>query len=159
MRNTVGKDIGNRTIRVGYILGSSNFLRAEVIETAAGKTRLKLASVKEVRVQLPDDLTPDGSVTAVVRPEYSRLIADSGETGDLQGLLENMVYFGTDTHYHIRLPDQTMFVARMRNQREDTEAFSVGQSVGIAFKPDSVQVRSGLPGSFGKTFHQVRLPA
>lgn len=121
-------------------IGSTNFLRAEVIETAGGKARLKLVSGKEVSVQLPDDLTPDGSVTAVVRPEYSRLIADTGETGDLQGVLENIVYFGTDTHYHIRLPDQTMFVSRMQNQREDTEAFSVGQSVGIAFKPDSVQV-------------------
>ena len=125
---------------VADFIGSTNFLRAEVIETAGRKARLKLASGKEVSVQLPDDLTPDGSVTAVVRPEYSRLIADSGETGDLQGVLENIVYFGTDTHYYIRLPDQTMFVSRMQNQREDTEAFSVGQSVGIAFKPDSVQV-------------------
>jgi len=125
---------------VADFIGSTNFLRAEIIETAGRKARLKLASGKEVSVQLPDDLAPDGSVTAVVRPEYSRLIADSGETGDLQGVLENIVYFGTDTHYHIRLLDQTMFVSRMQNQREDTEAFSVGQSVGIAFKPDSVQV-------------------
>jgi len=125
---------------VADFIGSTNFLKAEVIETAGRKARLKLASGKEVSVQLPDDLTPDGSVTAVVRPEYSRLIADSGETGDLRGVLENIVYFGTDTHYHIRLPDQTMFVSRMQNQREDTEAFSVGQPVGIAFKPDSVQV-------------------
>ena len=83
---------------------------------------------------------PSGSVTAVVRPEYSRLIAESGGKGDLQGVLENIVYFGTDTHYHIRLPDETMFVTRTQNQREDTEAFRVGQSVSIAFKPNSVQV-------------------
>ena len=86
------------------------------------------------------DMVPDGKVTAVVRPEYSLLITQSGEKGDLKGVLENIVYFGTDTHYHIRLPDETMFVSRRQNQREDTEAFRVGQSVSVAFKPNSVQV-------------------
>jgi len=125
---------------VADFIGSTNFLSAEVLSTAGRNARLKLCSGKEVSVELPDDMLPNGSVTAVVRPEYSLVIAESGGTGELQGVLENIVYFGTDTLYHIRLPDETMFVSRRQNQLEDTEAFRVGQPVSIAFKPNSVQV-------------------
>ncbi|MEE4607017.1 MAG: ABC transporter ATP-binding protein [Desulfobacteraceae bacterium] len=125
---------------VADFIGSTNFLSAEVLSTADRNARLKLSSGQEVSVELPDDMLPNGSVTAVVRPEYSILITDSDGKYDLNGVLENIVYFGTDTHYHIRLPDETMFVSRRQNQREDTEAFRVGQSVSVAFKPNSVQV-------------------
>ena len=125
---------------VADFIGSTNFLAAEVLSTGDRKARLKLSAGNEVSVELPDGMVPSGSVTAVVRPEYSLLFAKSDQAGDLHGVLENIVYFGTDTHYHIRLPDETMFVSRMQNQREDTEAFSVGQSVSVAFKPNSVQV-------------------
>jgi len=125
---------------VADFIGSTNFLSAEVLSTVGRNARLKLSSGKEVSVELPDDMVPNSKVTAVVRPEYSLLIAESDGEGDLQGVLENIVYFGTDTHYHIRLPDETVFVSRRQNQLEDTEAFRIGQSVSIAFKPNSVQV-------------------
>ena len=79
-------------------------------------------------------------VTAVVRPEYARLKAGADKQGDLDGILENIVYFGTDTHYHVRLPDESLFVTRRQNQREDTEILEVGQQVTVAFKSNSVQV-------------------
>ena len=85
-------------------------------------------------------MTPRGHVTTVVRPEYSLVVAEPEKKGDLQGILENIVYFGTDTHYHTRLADETLFVTRMQNQREDVEKFKVGQPVGIVFKPNSVQL-------------------
>jgi len=125
---------------VADFIGRTNFLSAEVLSAEGRRARLRLSAGKEVSVELPDGMVPSGSVTAAVRPEYSQLIAESSAKGDLQGVLENIVYFGTDTHYHIRLPDETMFVTRSQNQREDTEAFRVGQSVGVAFKPNSVQV-------------------
>ena len=125
---------------VADFIGSTNFLSAEVLSTGDRQARLKLSAGAEVSVELPDGMAPSGRVTAVVRPEYSQLIAEPGGKGDLQGVLENIVYFGTDTHYYIRLADETMFVTRSQNQREDTETFKVGHSVGVAFKPNSVQV-------------------
>lgn len=125
---------------VADFIGSTNFLSAEVLSTGDRQARLKLSAGEEVSVELPDGMVPSGRVTAAVRPEYSQLMAESGGKGDLQGVLENIVYFGTDTHYYIRLADETMFVTRSQNQREDTETFKVGQSVRVAFKPNSVQV-------------------
>jgi spermidine/putrescine transport system ATP-binding protein len=125
---------------VADFIGSTNFLSAEVIATETGRARIKLSSGNEISTELPEGMVPQGRVTAAVRPEYSQLLTDTGQKGDLQGVLENIVYFGTDTHYHTRLPDETLFVTRMQNRREDTEKFEVGQPVRIVFKPNSVQM-------------------
>jgi spermidine/putrescine transport system ATP-binding protein len=125
---------------VADFIGSTNFLSAEVIATETGRARIRLSSGNEISTELPEGMVPQGRVTVAVRPEYSQLLADPGEKGDLQGVLENIVYFGTDTHYYTRLPDETLFVTRMQNQRDDTENFEVGQPVRIVFKPNSVQM-------------------
>jgi spermidine/putrescine transport system ATP-binding protein len=125
---------------VADFIGSTNFLAAKVLASEGRSARLKLSSGKEVKVELPEGMVPADSVTAVVRPEYAQLFAKDQNNSDLRGVLENIVYFGTDTHYHIRLPDETRFVIRRQNRLEDTETFDVGQTVDIAFKPNSVQV-------------------
>ena len=53
---------------------------------------------------MPTGLTPSGKVTVVVRPEHADL-AKAGKSQRLSGMLENIVYFGTDTHYHVQLAD------------------------------------------------------
>ena len=125
---------------VADFIGDTNFLAAEVVSIKDRQAQLKLPSGGMVSAEIPDGEEPKGSVTAVVRPEYAKLVEASEQTGDLHGELETIVYFGTDTHYHIRLPDGTPFVVRSQNQREDAEVFQSGQSVNILFKPNSVQV-------------------
>ena len=125
---------------VADFIGNTNFLKVEVLSTGNGGARLRLPSGNEISTQLSDGIRPHGRVTTVVRPEYTLVMPVSEKNGDLTGTLENIIYFGTDTHYHIRLPDETLFVTRMQNRREDTEAFQVGQLVGIKFKPNSIQI-------------------
>jgi len=127
---------------VADFIGNTNFLSAKVVSAAKGRVRLRLFTGKEIETALPVGMAPQGSVTAVVRPEYSLIFADGAVAGagELSGRLVNIVYFGTDTHYYIRLPDETLFVTRSQNQREDAEAFHIGQSVGVSFKPNAIQV-------------------
>ncbi|MEE4111811.1 MAG: ABC transporter ATP-binding protein [Desulfobacteraceae bacterium] len=125
---------------VADFIGKSNFLSAEVLSVEDSHARLKLSSGRKVSAAIPDGMIPGSRVTVVVRPEYTQLLSGSNDLGDLQGVLENIVYLGTDTHYHIRLPDETMFVTRSQNQCKVTEAFNAGQLVSIVFKPESVQV-------------------
>ena len=125
---------------VADFIGSTNFLCAEIRMVENRKAKLILSSGKQVVVDLPPGLAADGTVTAVVRPEYSVILPGEDGGGDLRGVIENIVYFGTDTHYHVRLPDESLFVTRRQNRREDTELLEVGQQVAIAFKPNSVQV-------------------
>lgn len=125
---------------VADFIGDTNFLSAEVVSIAERHAQLKLPSGSTVSAEIPEGVEPKGRVTAVVRPEYASLATSSQEEGSLHGELETIVYFGTDTHYHIRLPDGSPFVVRSQNQREDTETFQSGQSVTVLFKPNSVQI-------------------
>jgi len=85
---------------VADFIGDTNFLAAEVVSAEARRAVLRLSSGREVGVDLREGMAPGmaagGKVTAAIRPEHATLTA---EGGDLQGLLENIVYFGTDTHY------------------------------------------------------------
>jgi spermidine/putrescine transport system ATP-binding protein len=122
---------------VADFIGDTNFLAAEVISAKGGRAVLRLASGREVSADLPEGMVPTRTVTAAVRPEHASLAADGAE---LAGTLETIVYFGTDTHYHLRLADGTAFVVRSQNLRGSAETFAAGQAVGIALKPDAVQV-------------------
>jgi spermidine/putrescine transport system ATP-binding protein len=51
--------------------------------------------------------------------------------GDLWGKLENIVYFGTDTHFHVKLDGGADFIVRQQNARGGGEGHATGDAVGI----------------------------
>jgi len=122
---------------IADFIGDTNFLAAEVVSAEGRRAVLRLSSGREVAADLPEGMTVNGKVTAAIRPEHASL---SAEGGDLQGTVENIVYFGTDTHYHLRLADGVAFVVRHQNLRDSAEAFRAEQPVGIVLKTDAVQV-------------------
>ncbi len=78
-------------------------------------------------------------VTLTVRPEQVRLVADS-EADALPAKITNLVYFGTDTHCHLSLPDGTEVVARLQSPATGDAGLALGQSVGVRFVPEAIQV-------------------
>ena len=72
-----------------------------------------------------------------MRPEHARLVKQGGA---ISGTLENVVYFGTDTHYYVR-PDSggDTFIVRQQNTR-DGATFTAGERIGIAISDDAAQV-------------------
>ena len=126
---------------VADFIGDTNFLPAEVISVEGRRARLKLSSGSEVAADLPEGITPSGKVTAVIRPEHATLSPGPDESeAQLGGTLQTIVYMGTDTHYHVRLPDGAGFVVRSQNLRDSAEAFQADQAVGVVFKTDALQV-------------------
>ena len=71
-----------------------------------------------------------GSVTLVVRPENATLVAPG--KGDISGVVENVVYFGTDTHIHLKLADGSAFIVRQQNASLAGEEHKPGEKAGIA---------------------------
>ena len=65
----------------------------------------------EIETAVPADMTAPRRVSVAVRPEHAHLAAP-GETPALTGRLDNVVYFGTDTHYHVSLPSGGSFILR-----------------------------------------------
>jgi spermidine/putrescine transport system ATP-binding protein len=122
---------------VADFIGETNFLTADLVASANGRATVKLASGSELSAALPDGFKPSGRVTVVVRPEHARLTRDAGSLG---GTLENIVYFGTDTHFHIRADGGTEFIVRQQNMRGSESGYAVGDRIGIAIGNDAAQV-------------------
>ena len=124
---------------VANFIGDTNFLEAEIVSAAPGEATVRLSSGRTVRATAPDGSTPAGKVTVVIRPEHARLARGESEA-PLSGRLENIVYFGTDTHYHLRLDGNVPFVVRMQNSRDNAEEFRTGEELGVKIVRNAVQI-------------------
>jgi spermidine/putrescine transport system ATP-binding protein len=124
---------------VADFIGETNFLEAELTSVSKGIGKLKLGSGTTIDASLPGDGVAKGPVTAVVRPEHANLVKGKA-AASLTGKLGNIVYFGTDTHYHVALDEGGEFIVRMQNARDDAGQWSVGDLVGVSIDKDAVQV-------------------
>ena len=124
---------------VANFIGETNFLEGEIAVAENGRATVKLPSGALLLATLPDAGKHNGKVTVVVRPEHARLSARP-DISMLKGKLENIVYFGTDTHYHVRLDEGPEFIVRQQNQRGIDTSFETGMPVGIAVGDDAAQI-------------------
>ncbi len=123
---------------VADFIGDTNFLPAEVVTFEGETAQVRLASGKTIVARTPEGEAVQGKVTLAVRPEHATIGAE--DAGLLSGTLGEVVYFGTDTHYHVSLNDGTGFVVRQQNRPDHDNDVASGDRVGIAFPPDVGQV-------------------
>jgi spermidine/putrescine transport system ATP-binding protein len=124
---------------VANFIGDTNLMEVEVVSVSNGRARLRFASGAETEADMPEGMSEAKSVTVVVRPEHAQL-AGTGDNGVLSGQLENVVYFGTDTHYHVRLDEGVLFTVRAQNVRGGAEERQPGARADIVFSEHAVQV-------------------
>ena len=117
---------------VADFIGETNFLSGH-----AEGGRVKLASGDMIEVEGAEGRA--GKVTVVIRPEQLRL-AEPGEAGTIPATVESLVYFGTDTHCHLRLKDGTEMVARLQSPASGEAGLKQGQTVGLRFAPGAARV-------------------
>ena len=126
------REIYNKPVNrfVADFIGETNIMKGR---TEGGRVRLGSGDLIAV-----DGLngTGDGAaVTLAVRPEQVRI----GE-GTLAGRVANTVYFGTDTHCHLMMSDDTEVVARMQSPPSGDVGLHEGETVSFDFVPGAVRV-------------------
>lgn len=126
---------------VADFIGETNLLSAEVINANGVSAKVRLTgSDKEVAARLAQGAPREGSVTLAVRPEHASLTEDKG-SALLQGKLNNIVYRGSDTAFHLSLEGHSSpFVVRSANAAGGGHNFSVGQAVYVTLQPDALQI-------------------
>ncbi len=128
---------------VANFIGDTNFITAGLVSIGKSSAKVKLPSGKTVAAALPQGgiskSDAKGKVTVVIRPEHAR-IGKAASNSTLSGTLQNIVYIGTDTHYHLELPKGDIFIIRSQNQRDFEESHRVGKKYGIEIGPGAVQV-------------------
>ncbi len=116
---------------VASFIGETNFLPARVV---SGGVKLGCGAVIEVA-----GLTGSGATTLTIRPEQVRL-AETGEEGTMAAVVTNLVYFGTDTHCYLSLPDGAEVMARLQSPSSGEIGLQKGQAVALRFVPGAAQV-------------------
>jgi spermidine/putrescine transport system ATP-binding protein len=124
---------------VANFIGETNFLEGQFVSASKGQAKVALDLGVTVVAGLVEGLSPSGKVTVVVRPEHAK-IAVGKKNATLTGTLENIVYFGTDTHFHVKLSKGGEFVVREQNNKTGPSAMSVGAPVGVMFEAGAAQV-------------------
>ncbi|MCZ4367718.1 ABC transporter ATP-binding protein [Sulfitobacter dubius] len=121
---------------VADFIGDTNFLPAEIIGREVESAQLRLPSGKLVQAHANEAAT--GRVTLALRPEHAELTSEAD--GLLAGSLREVVYFGTDTHFHVGLDDGSEFVLRQQNGPTVTHSYVTGDRVGVSFPAGAAQV-------------------
>ncbi|MGO4437415.1 ABC transporter ATP-binding protein [Rhizobium sp. RAF56] len=125
---------------VADFIGETNFLQGRITALEGGKAEVDLHAVGRISASVPEGFVPDGDVTVVLRPEHASL-GKPGEANGMRGTLTNIVYSGTDTHYHVRLSDgATRFTVRQQNKPHQAVPFDLGDEVGITLEANAARV-------------------
>jgi spermidine/putrescine transport system ATP-binding protein len=129
---------------VADFIGESNFLTAQLVEAGPATARIRLEGGIELTARPP--VAGDGAakpagatVTVAVRPERVALVP-AADNAPLTARVENIVYFGTDTTFHLLLASGQGFVVRVQNAQGARRPFDVGETVGLRLAADALQV-------------------
>ncbi|HEX3347068.1 MAG TPA: ABC transporter ATP-binding protein, partial [Acetobacteraceae bacterium] len=117
---------------VADFIGETNLL--EVLRVGPG--RYRLASGVEIAADA-SSATEAGCALAI-RPERAVLVAPGA--GLLSGRVQQVVYMGTDTSYHLTLDGIGPFRVRGQNRGGASPVVRPGDAVGVALDPDAVWV-------------------
>ncbi|WP_324710993.1 ABC transporter ATP-binding protein [Pseudomonas citronellolis] len=112
---------------VADFIGETNFLEAE-----ANGDGVVLADGQ----RLAAATTLPGKVTLAIRPERTELAHD----GELEGVVENVVYVGTDTVYHLKVAGTPGFRVRQQNRQGAVGAHEPGARVRVRVPGDAIRV-------------------
>ena len=83
----------------------------------------------------------------LLRPERVQLNAKIDES-PISGVLKQIVYFGTDTQYHVEVENGTSSPLTLLVRKQNTASgsfkeFKEGQTVGFDFELDDLQIIDG----------------
>ena len=124
---------------VADFIGETNFLEVEVASVQGDRASVRLRSGREIPATFPDNTTPTGKVTIVIRPEHAAIV-DATHEATLQGTIESVVYLGTDTNINVRLEGGSLFTVRQQNSRSGSCGLAEGQPVDIMVSHDVAQI-------------------
>ncbi len=94
--------------------------------------KVALAAGGEVWADVAEGAPESGPVTVIVRPENASVSTTA--TAGLSGTVDNVVYFGTDTHIHLKLNDGSPFTLRRQNVSGQDNTLAVGDTVNLALQ-------------------------
>lgn len=134
---------------VAEFIGETNFLTGRIIEKINYNYRVLLDEKLPIFFYSDQDLLINDLITLVIRPEkidfaphpnLTNSSASNNPENIIPGVIEEIVYIGTDTRYLIRLTASTRIILRQQNFRPaQLPKFTVDDPVNILLPPDCLR--------------------
>jgi spermidine/putrescine transport system ATP-binding protein len=128
---------------VADFIGETNTLTGRIIE----KNQEKIVVLIDDKIPLnvisyQEDINLGQMVTLLIRPEKGVLYpAEYKLPSALMGVIEEVIYLGTDTRYLIRITRKSRLVIRKQNLNPSLiSQFNAGQNVKISISPDTIRL-------------------
>ena len=127
---------------VADFVGETNFLKGRIVSRNDETAEIDLDCCCCISASAPSGMEAGQQVTVVARPEHASLKRRDGNAAitGLTGTLGNIVYFGTDTHFHVKLADGSDFMIRQQNKPHQAASYAIGDAVSIAIDPHAARV-------------------
>jgi spermidine/putrescine transport system ATP-binding protein len=125
---------------VADFIGETNFLTGRVTSQQGGRVVVLIDEEVPITVDCRQEMPLGKIVTLVIRPEKAE-IYDSNHPSQstLPGVVEEVVYIGTDTRYIVRLTPQSAVSVRRQNlHRRDLTLHHLGEKVQVLINSDSI---------------------
>ncbi len=123
-----------KTRFVADFIGETNFLEGTVAEISGKEIVVSLGDHISIKASSDTPVKKGQAVSVAIRPEKMRL--DRGDNGMVKGLVEEIVYLGTEMRYIVLLADQTSVMVREQNiAPERRRSYMAGDEVGLIWNP------------------------
>lgn len=129
---------------VADFIGESNFLQGTFLSFEAGNPQLQIGDVQVIVRPGKQPLTPGQKVLFTIRPEkVSLAAANQSPAGTLTGVVQEVIYIGTDTRYLIRLGSGQPLIVRVQNAcGVELNEFRKGDQARVIWQPEDAHILS-----------------
>ena len=122
---------------VANFIGDSNFLLADIKNGNA-----VLTDGTELKLSKENKAISNGQKSILIRPEHVQMSKSNGHKTAFEGKISNIVYFGTDTHFHLELKTGDEFTIRKQNTPNEGTDFEIGAVVELTIDENAIQILS-----------------
>ncbi len=124
---------------VADFIGETNLLDVTIEEVGDGRAVCRLQEGVALEA-CPAGIATAGTEGHVsIRPEHIRLTSPQNEK-TVEGVVDRLIYLGTDTQHLIRLKSGTEILVRSQNAPHQGQTFAPGEVVGLHVNPGAARL-------------------
>ncbi len=126
---------------VADFIGETNFLAGRIKGRQAGEAVVVVDGVLAVHVPVEKGVGMGEDVTVAIRPERISLHTEPPDPRAVPGVVQKVIYTGTDTRYLVRLTEKTTVTVRQQNVGGgDAVRFPVDAQVHLYWQLESARI-------------------
>ncbi|HJQ95849.1 MAG TPA: TOBE domain-containing protein, partial [Acidimicrobiia bacterium] len=119
---------------VADFIGTSNFLPAKLLDISAGIATVEVGGLGKLLATVGGEVTTSSSGWVIIRPERLRLGPVATDDNSVRGLVEEVVFIGSEVLYLVRVTPELVLTVRDRNEGpEHRLGVTRGQEVGVSW--------------------------